>query len=49
MNPMPIEYGKLCQCTGATTEKRESVMTKNEAHESSQVSNMEHQMPKVRV
>ena len=45
----PIEYVKVCQCTGARTKKRESVMTKIEAHESSHVSGMEHQMPKVRV
>ena len=44
----PIEYVKLCQCTGARTKKRESVMTKLK-HMKIQVSEMEHQMPKVRV
>ena len=29
----PIEYLKPCQCTGARTKKRESVMTKIETHE----------------
>ena len=38
----PIEYVKVCQCTDAMTKKRESVMTKIEAHETGQVSDMEH-------